>query len=308
MAYDNYDLFAETDKHLVRPKFQTEREAHLYPSEASVKIYDKHGDPVVHGGCMRACYFRMSGEFEGTPYDARSEYIFIQGKAVEEFLIKLWKEMGIWVDNNIKFIDKENNISGELDAILAEPPSGQLYGVEIKSFYGYNAEKEIFGNKSQKGFPKMNHLLQTLVYLNHFRDRLPFFRIVYFDRGGVKRRTFKVELHQEGEILYPMVDGEVQRQFSMQDVLARYKELQHHLETGTVPPNDFELQYDNAKIEDFYKKKKVAKTKYEKWKNGKLGFYEHIGDWQCSYCRYKDTCWGDSNSEDTPDLSGIPLP
>lgn len=292
MPYDSYDLFGATDAHLTRPRIQLARSKSFYPSEASVKVYDNHGDEVVHGGCLRASYFRLSGEFEGTPHDERSMFIFGMGNKVEDMLIETWKEMGIWVDNNVKFVDEENNISGEIDVILAEPPSGQLYGVEVKSFYGYMAEKELFGGKGQPGFPKMNHLLQTLVYLNHLKSQLPYFRIAYFGRDSVKRRTFKVELHQEGEILYPKVEGNVLRQFSIADILARYKELSHYLETNTVPPNDFELQYDNAKVEDFYKKGKVAKTKYEKWQKGKLGKFERVGDWQCAYCQYKDTCWG----------------
>lgn len=289
---DTYDLFQATDLHLTRPKFKAERERRFYPSEASVQVYDSFGDLVTHGGCLRASYFRLSGEFEGTPYDARTEFIFLQGKAVEEMLVALWKEMGVWVDNNVKFVDLENNISGELDAILAEPPSGQLYGVEVKSFYGYFAERELFGNKRVKGFPKMGQLLQTLIYLNHFEDRLPFFRMVYFGRDSVKRRTFKIELHHEGENKYPKVDGEVVRTFTMKDVLARYKLLQQHVDTKTVPTNDFELQYPDSKIEDYHSKGKVAKTKYEAWKKGKLKKHENIGDWQCSYCRYKETCWG----------------
>src|SRR5574343_391124 len=115
--YDQYDLFKATDDFLVRPKFLTQREKRFYPSEASVQVTDEFGDKVTHGGCLRASYFRLSGEFEGTPHDARSEYIFAQGKMIEEWLIGKWKEMGVWVDNNVKFIDTEHNISGELDAI-----------------------------------------------------------------------------------------------------------------------------------------------------------------------------------------------
>lgn len=279
-TYDNYDLFQATDQHLTRSRFHTESSRHFYPSEASVVLFDEHGDRVVKGGCLRASYFRLSGEFERAPYDARSEFIFLQGKAVETMLIDLWKEMGIWHDNNVKFLDSENNISGELDAILVEP-SGQLYGTEVKSFYGYYAEKEILGNKSQKGFPKMSQLLQTLIYLNHFEDRLPYFRMVYFARDSVKRRTFKIELLHEGDIKYPIVEGEVIRQFSVNDILDRYRQLRQYLDMHQVPPNDYELQYPNAKIEDFYRKGKIAKTKYEKWKTGKLKSYEHIGDWMC---------------------------
>lgn len=295
MSQDHYDLFAALDEHMTRPKFHTQRERRFYPSEASVQVFDKHGDLITHGGCMRSSYFRLSGQFEGTPYNARTELIFEQGKGVENILVKLWKEMGVWNSNNVKFVDYENNISGELDAILVEP-SGQLYGVEVKSFYGYFAEKEIFGNKSQKGYPKMSQLLQTLIYLNHFEERLPYFRMVYFARDSVKRRTFKIELHHEGDISYPMVDGEVLRQFSINDIYTRYATLQQHLDTAQIPTNDFELQYPDAKIEDFFKKGKVAKTKYDKWKKGKLGLYENIGDWQCSYCKFKHVCWNDSNS------------
>jgi hypothetical protein len=287
---DHYDLFAEMDSHMTRPRFRPQRSNHFYPSEASVVTTDGHGDNVVMGKCMRAAFFRLSHEFEGRSHDARTEYIFLQGKRVEESLVEIWKQMGVWVDNNIKFLDEENGISGELDAILVEP-SGQLYGVEVKSFYGYNAEKEILGNKYHKGFPKMDHLLQTLVYLNFFQRDLPYFRIVYFDRGGAQRTTFKVELHQEGNIVYPKIDGEIIRTFTIGDILARYRELKQHVDSNTVPPNDFELQYSDESIEDFFQKGKVGKTKYEKWKKNKLAPYEYIGDWQCSYCQYKETCW-----------------
>ena len=292
MAYDNYDLFGHVDEHITRPKFRAPRDQKFYPSEASVVTYDTHGDRVVHGGCMRAAYFRCSSmEFERIPNSARSEYIFKQGIGVEKILIDLWKEMGIWVDNNIKFLDKENKISGELDALLMEPTDGTVYGVEVKSFYGYFAEKEIFGNRSVKGLPKMGHLLQTLIYTNFFKDKLPYFRIVYFARDSVKRRTFKIELHEEADLTYPKIEGEVIRSFSVNDIYERYRELQTYLDNEIVPPNDFELFYSSEIIEDYYVKGKIAKTKYAKWKQGKLGPQEQIGDWNCSYCAYKNVCW-----------------
>lgn len=290
--YDSYDLFDHVDTHLTRPKFQTEREKRFYPSEASVEYHDEHGDKVIQGGCLRSSYYRLKGGFEGIPHDARTQFIFIQGNMVEDMMIKLWKEMGVWKDNNVKFIDKEHNISGEMDALLIEP-DGTEYGVEVKSFYGYFAEKEIFGNKSTLGKPKLPQLLQTLIYLYNFRDRLPYFRMVYFGRDSVKRRTFKIELEQEGDIFYPKVDGVVWRSFSMNDIFDRYKRLQEHLDNNVIPDRDYDLHFSDAKIQDFFTKGKVAKTKYEKWQKGRLGQHEVIGDWQCSYCKYKDTCYGD---------------
>lgn len=295
--YDNYDLFEATDNHLTRPKIRFPREKRFYPSEASVQIIDEHGDTVTHGNCLRASYFRLAGNFQGQPFDAHTMHIFGMGNKVEEMLIETWKEMGIWVDNNIKWISKEHNISGEIDAILAEPPNGQLYGVEVKSFYGYFAEKELFGDRRTYGFPKMGQLLQTLLYTYFHRETLPYFRMVYFGRDSVKRTTFKIELLQEGDIFYPVVDGEVIRSFTINDILERYHQLSEHLERNTIPPGDYQLQFNDAKIEDFRPvnlggKGKIAKTKYEKWKTGKLKANEIIGDWQCSYCKYKSECWG----------------
>lgn len=292
MSYDQYDLFAETDKHITRKRFKTTRNASYYPSEASVQMYDETGDLVTIGKCLRAAYFRLSGEFEATPPDARAEFIFAQGHAVEDILVGLWKEMGIWVANSVKFVIPDINVSGELDGILMEPGSQQTYGVEVKSFYGYHAEKEIMGNKYQQGNPKWSHLLQTLVYLWHFHDKgLPYFRIVYFARDSVKRRTFKVELHKEGDSFYPKVEGRVIKSFTVNDIIARYKKLDEHVKNGVIPSGDFELQYSDEKIERLFAAGKVAKTKYEKWKKGKLKDYEYIGDWECSYCPYKNVCW-----------------
>lgn len=293
-SYDNYDLWEATDAHISRPRFGNEPPSgHFYPSEASVKLIDEHGDTVTEGGCLRSAYFRLHGGYKGLPTEARTEYIFLQGKIIEQSLIEMWKEMGLWVANNIKFLDKENGISGELDVVLFEPETQENYIVEVKTFYGYHAEKELFGNYKEKGFPKMSQLLQTLVYINYWRDKgLKFARLVYFARDSVKRRTFKVELEKEGNTLYPKIDGVVLREFSMDDVLARYKTLKDHIQNNTIPPNDYELQFSDAKIEDFYKKGKIAKTKYEDFKKKKLNKNEHIGNWNCSYCKWKEVCWG----------------
>ena len=290
-TYDNYDLFQATDEHIARIRFQDTPSSHFYPSEASVKVIDEHGDQKVEGGCLRQSYFRLSGEYEGKGSEARSEYIFMQGRSVEQDLVSLWKEMGIWVANSVRFTDTTNNISGELDAILSEP-SGQLYLVEVKSFYGYHAEKEIMGGHQSTGFPKISQLLQTLVYLSYWQDKgLSYARMVYFARDSVKRRTFKIELHKEGDITYPKVEGVIIRSFSINDIFARYKELKHYVDNKIIPPNDYELQYNDQKIEDFFQKGKVSKTNYESWKKGKLGKYDYIGDWMCNYCNYKNICW-----------------
>lgn len=290
--YDSYDLFAHTDKHLTRLRVPAERDSrHFFPSEASVQFYNQYGEKITEGGCLRASYFRVTGGFEKIGNSAYSEYIFEMGKAVEKILIQKWKEMGIWVDSNVKFYDKDFNVSGELDVILAEPPNGTLYIAEVKSAYGYYAEREIFGNKSRTPYPKMGQLLQLLVYLYAFRDQFPYGRMVYFFRDSVKRRTFKVELHPEGNSLYPKIEGVINRAFTVNDVVNRYKELQGYIERQEVPPKDYELQYTDDKIVRLANSGDIGKTKYQAWQKGKLKDYEYVGDWNCRYCSYRKECW-----------------
>lgn len=288
--YDNYDLFAALDEHITRPRFGAPREKRFYPSEASVEVIDSNGDRQVLGGCLRASYFRLTAT-QGMPEDARSQFIFEQGSRVESMLIDWWKEMGIWAADHIKFVDYAHNISGELDALLVEP-SGQLYIAEVKSFYGYNAKAELFGNKSKDGMPKMSQLLQTLIYLDFFKERIPYARMVYFARDSVDRRTFKIELAEMNGELYPKVEGTILTTFTMNDIYARYASLQRMIDAGQVPPNDFELQYSPAKIEAQYAKGNIGKTKYDKYKSGKVRDGAYLGDWNCRYCRYCNQCWG----------------
>jgi CRISPR/Cas system-associated exonuclease Cas4 (RecB family) len=302
--YDTYDLWAHLDAHVTRPKFKPEVDrSHLWPSEASVQFYDQHGDLTTEGKCMRAAYFRSVGDFEEMPYPAYTEWIFKFGKLAEKMIVNEAKEAGIWVQNNVKFYNKEYNISGEIDTLFAEPPDGVIYPSEIKTGYGYFAEKEIMGNYKQPGQPKLGHLLQLLVYLWEFKEQFPYGRMIYFLRDSMKRRTFKVELEQQGDIFYPVVEGKVNKLFTVNDILSRYKELQHHIDNKIVPPQEFELQYSDRKIRDFAVKGKIGKTKFGKWEKGKLKTWEYMGDWPCRLCAYRNICY--ENVVDEPDKNSL---
>jgi hypothetical protein len=295
----DFDLFDFLDKHVTRLRFRPNvSNTHLYPSEASVQYYDECGDLTTVGGCLRASYFRVVGGFEKLSNDAKSEWTFKLGKAVEEVLVKQVIESGIWVDNNVKFYNEEYNISGEIDLLIAEPPTGVIVPCEIKSAHGYFAKRDIFGNTRVKGHPKFNQLCQLLVYLYEFRDQFPYGRMVYFFRDDMARKSFKISLHQEGEIIYPVIDGEVFKLFTINDILARYKQVQDYINRGVVPPADYELQYPDAKIHDFASKEKgkISKSKYEKWQKGQI---KYLGNWECSYCKWKGVCYpGVADSSD----------
>lgn len=291
-GYDTYDLWAHTESHLERPRMKYPYKGSFRPSEASVVYFDEDGDKVTEGGCLRAAFYRLKG-FEAAPDDARAQMIFAMGNAVESFLVEQWKQMGIWVDNDVRFFNADYGfpLKGALDTILVEPPDAKLYGVEVKSFYGYYATREIMGNSKVKGKPKMGYLMQALIYSQIFRKELYCFRLVFMARDDPSQhRTFKIELHEEDGLTYPKVDGEVWRQFTVEDILDRYRKLQEYLDKDELPPRDYEDAYSDEKIEDLFSRGKLSKAKYTAHTKGKK-----VGDWNCAYCRYRDQCYKKAN-------------
>jgi CRISPR/Cas system-associated exonuclease Cas4 (RecB family) len=298
-----FDLVGATNNFLCRPSFRGHSDCHLYPSEASVVVTDEFGDRVVHGGCLRAGYYRCTGE-EAIPFDARSKSIFELGNSVEDMLVDDWKEMGIFVANSVRFQNLEYNLSGEIDAVLRNPETDLPFGVEIKSFYGYFATTEIFGNKSKTGKPKMNNLLQTLVYAKEFKDKLDHFKLFYEDRGDGSKKSFDIrvvptELEDTSIVYRPEIDGEIITDFTVDDIYARYEQLNRCILQGTIPDRDYELYFSNERIERDHQNGKISDSKFNKFKrvskrDGSVRYIEkdRPGNWNCSYCKYKSLCYG----------------
>lgn len=286
----SYNLIAATDNHMTRTQFCLPRGLHFYPSEASAKWVDHHGIHRVAGQCLRQSWYRITGNIGASTPDAYSEWIFALGKAVEEILVEQWKQMGIWVANNVKFYDTERNLSGELDVVLSEP-DGTLFGAEIKSFYGYNATKDIMGNKSAIGKPKTSQLLQCLVYVDLCKrlNIIQYFKMVYYARDSASRKEFDIGLLQDGEFLRPTINNVIDYRFTMEDIYDRYEELAEYVRTNQTPPRDFDLVWDADKVNQRYAIGEVAETKFQKWQ--KKPTQNPIGDWQCRYCGYTQHCW-----------------
>lgn len=288
-----FDLIKLTEDHITRQKVYLPRGKHFYPSEASVSYTDNHGIHRVIGSCLRKCYFRLTGMEGGGPPSAYSEWIFLQGKGIENILIEQWKQMGIWVDNSIRFYNEEYNISGELDAVLRDPNTGELIVLEAKSYHGYMAEKDIGGSFNQAPKPKDAHLLQLLIYLYLFQDKFSYGKLFYKARDSDGRQDFDVELKKvdEGKTRV-VVNGVVDYRFFVEDILDRYKLLDQLIKEARIPPNDFELVWSPEKIEKLNSLGEISKTKYTDWQKKKKG-KERIGDYMCNptYCPYSKVCW-----------------
>lgn len=283
-----FKLIPQTDQWMTRKRIRMGSKGTLYPSEASVAWVDPNGLNRVSGACMRSSYLRVTGKADddALPIDAYTEWIFALGKAVEIILVEQWKQMGIWVDNNLEFYDKARNLSGEIDCLIRDPETGELVLCEVKSFYGYNATKQICGNKSTTARPKTSQMMQTLIYVDQFKEHISYAKMIYYARDSASRKEFDIRLSEDG---HPLINGVIDHRFTLQDIYSRYDQLTWHIENEQLPEPDYELVWGPEKVLERNALGEVAKTNFEKWQ--KKPDKNPIGDWNCSYCRYKYVCW-----------------
>ncbi len=282
---NNFNLLGLTEEHMSgKKRLPVLRQDHMYPTEASVEL-----DDGIIGTCARKTYYRYTGSEKPEPYSNYTQWVFRMGKAVETDLLELWKQMGLWLDNNVKFYDEKSNVSGEFDIIVKDPVTGEPVLTEVKSMAGYNAIKQVLGNKSQKGAPKEDHLLQILVYLSLHQNIFKYGKLIYLDKTSTSGNAeFNISLTNEGENTYPVIDGIVSRKFSIEQIFDRYKKVQSFIDNKELPPRDYELFYPAPKIEALWEAGELSKAKYEAWKKDNS---KAPGDWNCAYCNYKKACW-----------------
>lgn len=310
-----YSLVLHTHNHLRTRGFPRFSQGGFRPTEAGVKVYDPiRKEERQIGKCSRATYFRLKGLDVEIQYSAKEQIRNEVGKQVELTLVNYWKEMGIYIDSEVKFFGDIDGIpiSGELDCVLEEPETGLRYIAEEKTIYGYYAAKEIFGNKTTLPKPKVSHALQALIYLYYFKyfakssARLNYALLFYVERGDGEHSHFYLDIEEEVQVL----DGQeyivhrpsytyftnhhaptkVKYPFTMEQVIENYRYVQGFLE-GEIPPDrEYEYSYSPEIIETLYKAGEIAETKYQEWKRAKKK-KPLIGAWPCSYCPYLDICY-----------------
>ena len=259
---------------LKQPTFEEQRPraARLYPSGAS--LVDRYGK--VQGGCNRSQWFRLMGYKKTEPNDFRGWANMGMGRAVETEVIKQLKAAGRWIANSVKLYDPETNLSGEVD-IIAVNDDGMPVMIECKTFSGGNpyARKEIMGAKGTTPKPKLYHVLQLAIYL-HIRERAvvrenpyapydreevrdnllicPYGVLLYVDRNEPNYTSeFRISV-RNGSVCYRHESStEVQLLCHMDDVLSRCSELMDHYHAKTIPPRDYQGQYDDDTLAEMHR-------------------------------------------------------
>lgn len=287
---DQINLKQRTLEWFARKQFRSKSRGTLWPSEASAEFINSYGETEIVGKCHRAIYYRIEGITPTNPPDAKSQVVFLLGNSVEDAVTEAWKQIGLWENNSVRWEDKLRNISGEFDVILRE---GDLkYGVEVKSFYGYAANKQILGHSEGRGAnkiwvpgrPKDEHLMQAALYVDHSEGELHGFKIFYVSRDNCDMAEFNITLDEDKNIY---INRNKELRFTMHDIYDRYARMNTYINNGIKPAREFTLYPSDERVEILYARDEISKTAYEAHKAGK----ERVRDWHCSYCDYKDHCW-----------------
>jgi len=190
--------------------------------------------------------------------------------------------------------------------------NNKLMGIEMKTFYGYPAGRYICGVKREKGSgkflagrPKVEHFLQAILYYWEYQNRLDEYRLYYLERGDGHRIEFRIGFKENsdgthqcyweqvpGKYWNAFQEGQVFQPYTLEDIHDRYKTLLELLRARKLPEKDYKIEWGSDMVEYQYSQGNVSKTNYDKWvKNPKTN---KLGDWQCSWCDYKDQCIQDS--------------
>jgi hypothetical protein len=209
----------------------------FYPSSASCVISGK-----VVGSCLRQQYWQWRQEPKDRNKTYRTWMAGRLGKAFEQAFLEGYRGQGLLKSTNKKFRIKIMGvpISGETDGLTINEEI-----VECKSAYG----KAFYYSISKK--PKLDHLCQIMVYLGCLG--LDMCILPYGSRDDTAQRQGyrlrKKDIEAEGILFIKIIQ--------------RWKILQVHLDTGTVPERDFDPD-----------------------------------DWQCQYCDYRNKCYHPPKSID----------
>lgn len=282
------------------PPLKVERLPTFYPSSSA--CVDQTDNTKTVGACLRANYYRCAGYEKSNPDSLWSQYVFAGGIMWEKWILDKLKAAGVLLGSNVKFVDVDRYISGEVDGVILDPETGKKVILEMKTFYGYEAKKNLCGNRTVKPKPKDPHLLQSFLYLGHFSDQIEDVVIMYFARDDHTTTEFHVTVHEEDGKRYPKIEttwnnepySYIDKRISLEGIYERFDDLMETLKTSTLPPPDLMHIYPDAIVEEKWAAKEIAKTRYENWSRNKTKY--PIGDFMCGtggdagYCSYRSMC------------------
>lgn len=297
MSWKDWSLHNTILHEFNRERISGNRPDHNYASDASIKSEGK-----TTGACLRAGYFRRTRipptDYPGPALKMRQ----LLGEMVESTYIDCCKRAGIFENEQVSFYDPQFNISGRVDAIIRPPGTSTPLVLEVKSYYSYQAAKEIQGTASEPGKPKIQNLMQIALYLWLFRATVPGGKLYYLARDSGHESVFNVELvelEMNGQKVHQVYVGLENNPtdyagFLIEEMLLRFQELNQAVENKNLPIRDYKLFYNDKEIERYAADGEISQAAYKRWKKNNS---DRPGDFSCSYCSWRTKCWSDVISQ-----------
>lgn len=260
-----FKLFEYLNKALVHMERRTDfvsKSARIWPSEASAVLLEPEVSNII-GGCGRKTYYRLIGEKTTSQMDSIGARRVRTGKSVERDVSEQAVEAGLHVASGVRMYVPKIDLAFELDLIVLDPSNNNPVICENKSIYGYQAVSKIMGGHKKQGRPKLEHILQTLIYINEIRtgahlkqvienaladratnprnrievsednlklipdDAVIYGKICYESRDTCETIEFDLEIFEDFDgYHYPQVNGEVLRLFTVESIYARFETIQ----------------------------------------------------------------------------------
>ena len=331
------------ENNILKPVFDSMRKGNvryskggLNPTGASCFITDELGNEKLIGKCHRQVWYSKNKVPRSNFPDDKTFIKFAVGHAMEENFQTHWNRMGLLIDGNIPLREDISDgdsrgeliISGEADGLLREfevDEEGEItkissthaIGMEMKTNRGYFARKEVYGignKKYPRGHPKMDHVMQTAMYLrmrwkleDYYGVIIDSFRIVYCQVDDGLTTYFDISLSdgyggkvvikdRYGDIVVPDVLASLEAGINLDpvsgltidNIMDRYYECAEKLlDTENPPDRDYQLRFSEESFEKKRAAGDVSKTAAGAWEKKPLA---EIGDWQCRFCDWKEVC------------------
>lgn len=265
MAFKLFDYLDHALETLEKRNDFTSKTARIWPSEASAVLLEPGATDIV-GGCHRRTFYRLIGEKTTGHMDAIGARRVRTGKSVEDDTTFQAITAGIHITSGCRMWVPHLDLAFELDLVVLDPKTTQPVICENKSIYGYMAAKEIIGNKWKSGRPKLEHLMQTLIYINEIRtgghlkqvieaglankaegnkrnrirvtednvamipeDSKIYGKICYETRDTCETKEFDIDIYEDFDGLhYPTIDGKVCQIFTIESIYERFSIIQKY--------------------------------------------------------------------------------
>lgn len=253
------------------------------------------------GTCRRQIWFQKN-DIEKSNRIPITNISHLAGNWYEDWFVNSLKEAQLYYNSSFPATDVNRLVKGIVDVAFINPNEDQIELGEIKSYDGsnYYNSQAILGTKAIAPKPKDKHLLQTFRYSLIFKDQISTNNLFYIDRAcsqWFKNKQFKVKLVELNGNVYPKISTVWNEEYyeytdtriSEKGIYEAEDSLLSHFMENTVPPKDYEEEFDSDMIQSKLELKEIPEYLYTKYKRDPLN--NPIGDPQCKYCPYsKGVC------------------